>query len=46
MPTLVRLLVAIGLIVAVAYGAMLALVTFVHPEPHEITQTIRLPAAK
>ena len=46
MPTLVRLLVVIGLIAALGYGAMLALVTFVHPEPHEIVQTIRLPPAK
>ena len=44
MPTLLRLLFVVGLIAALAYGAMLALVTFVHPEPHEITQTIRLPA--
>lgn len=43
MPTLFRLLFVVGLIVAVAYGAMLALVTFVHPEQREITQTIILP---
>ena len=44
MPTLVRLLVVLGLIVALVYGAMLAIVTFLHPPPHEIVQTIRLPA--
>ena len=43
MPTLFRLLFAVGLVVALGYGAMLAMVAFVHPEPHEITQTIRLP---
>ena len=43
MPTLFRLLFVVGLLVGLGYGAMLALVTFVHPEPHEITQTIRLP---
>ena len=45
MPTLFRLLFAVGLIVALVYGAMLALVTFVHPMSHEIVQTIRLPPA-
>ena len=46
MPTLLRLLFVVGLIAALAYGAMVAMVTFVHPEPHEITQTVRLPAQK
>lgn len=43
MPTLFRLLFVIGLIVALAYGAMIALVTFVKPQPREITQTVALP---
>lgn len=46
MPTLFRLLFVVGLIAALAYGAMVAMVTFVHPEPHEITQTVRLPPQK
>ena len=43
MPTLFRLLIAVGLFVALVYGAMLAAVTFVHPEQHEIVQGIALP---
>ena len=45
MPTLFRLLAIIALLVAVVYGAMLAMVTFLQPQPREITQTIVLPAA-
>ncbi|HKH80153.1 MAG TPA: hypothetical protein VKA03_00795 [Methylovirgula sp.] len=44
MPSLFRFIVTVGLLVALVYGAMLALVTFVTPEPHEITQT--LPASR
>jgi hypothetical protein len=39
-PSLIRLLVTVGLLVGLGYGAMLALVTFVTPEPREIIQTI------
>ncbi len=42
-PTLFRLLFVIGLIVALGYGAMLALVTFVQPQPREISQSVPLP---
>jgi hypothetical protein len=42
-PTLFRLLFVIGLIAALGYGAMIALVTFVQPQPREITQTVPLP---
>ncbi len=42
-PTLFRLLFVVGLIGGLAYGAMLALVTFVQPQPREITQTVPLP---
>ena len=45
MPTLFRLLITIALLVAIVYGAMVAMVTFLRPEPREITQTIVLPAA-
>ncbi len=44
MPSLVRFLVIIGVLAALAYGGMFALVTFVTPQPREMTQTI--PAAK
>ena len=45
MPTLFRLLASIALLVALVYGAMLAMVTFLQPQPREITQTIALPTA-
>jgi hypothetical protein len=40
LPSLVRFLVIAGVAAALAYGAMLSLVTFVTPEPREMTQTI------
>jgi hypothetical protein len=43
LPTLFRLLVFLGFVAAAIYGAMIALVTFVHPQQHEITQTVVLP---
>ena len=45
-PTLFRLLFVLALIAALAYGAMLAMVTFLHPPQHEIVQTIQLPPNK
>jgi hypothetical protein len=39
-PSLFRLIVTVGFLVGLVYVAMLALVTFVTPEPHEITQTV------
>ena len=44
MPTLFRLLLAIAVIVGLVYGGMIALVTYVHVQPREITQTV--PASK
>lgn len=44
LPTLFRLLVVIALIVGLVYGGMIALVTYVHVHPREITQTV--PPAK
>jgi hypothetical protein len=41
MPTLIRLLVVLGLIAAVVYGAMVALVVSVHPRQHEMS--VRIP---
>lgn len=43
MPTLLRLLFVTGLLAALGYGGMLALVTFVQPQPREITQAVPLP---
>jgi hypothetical protein len=41
MPSLIRFLVVIGLIVAAVYGSMVALVVFVHPTPREMS--VRIP---
>lgn len=41
MPSLIRLIVVLGLIAAGVYGGMIALVTFVEPTPSE--ETIRIP---
>lgn len=40
MPSLVRFLVTIGVLAALGYGAMLALVTFVTPQPREMSHAI------
>jgi hypothetical protein len=42
MPSLIRLLVVLGLIVAVVYGAMVALVISVEPRQREMS--VRIPA--
>ena len=44
MPSLVRFLIVIVALAALAYGAMLALVTFVEPVPRPMEQAI--PASK
>jgi hypothetical protein len=41
MPSLIRLLVVLGLIGAVIYGGMIALVILVEPKQHEMT--VRVP---
>ena len=46
MPSLIRLLLVLGLLGGFAYGAIFALATLVEPKPREITITIppdRLP---
>lgn len=43
-PSLFRFLLVIGVLAGLAYGAMIALVTFVHPQPRDMTQN--LPASK
>jgi hypothetical protein len=40
MPSLIRLLMVVGLLGGVAYGAMFALATFVQPKQREMTITI------
>jgi hypothetical protein len=40
MPSLIRLLVVVGVICGIAYAAMFALATLVDPQPREITVTV------
>ena len=40
MPSLLRVLLAVGILCGLVYGVMLALVTFVDPKPREITVTV------
>ncbi len=40
MPSLIRFLVIIGILAGLAYAGMIALVTFVEPQPREMTQAI------
>lgn len=40
MPSLMRLLMALGLLGGLAYGAMFTLVKFVEPQPREISVTV------
>lgn len=44
MPSLIRFLIVVAVLVALVYGAMLALVGFVQPVPRPMEQAI--PAAK
>ncbi|MDB5596889.1 MAG: histidine kinase [Hyphomicrobiales bacterium] len=44
MPTLFRFVIVVGVLAALVWGGMIALVTFVEPQPREMTQT--LPASK
>jgi len=44
MPTLFRFLVVCAVIAGVIYGAMWALVTFVEPQPRDVT--IRIPSER
>lgn len=44
MPTLIRLLTVIAVLVGLAYGAMYALVLFVEPNKGEMT--VRIPAER
>jgi hypothetical protein len=40
MPSLIRVLVVVGIIVGLGYGAMFALATLVDPKPREMTVTV------
>ncbi|BDV33964.1 oxidoreductase [Methylocystis iwaonis] len=40
MPSLIRFLVIVAALVALVYGAMIAVVSFVTPQPREMTYTI------
>lgn len=40
MPSLFRFLILIGVLVGLAYAGMIALVTFVEPQPREMSQTV------
>ena len=42
-PSLFRLLLVLGLLAAIVYGAMIGMVTYLKPQPHAVTQTITLP---
>jgi len=39
-PSLIRFLVIVGLLAGLVYGGMIALVTFVEPQPREMIQQI------
>jgi len=39
-PSLIRFLFVVGILVGLVWGGMLALVAFVEPQPREMTQTI------
>ncbi|MDJ0447327.1 oxidoreductase [Methylocystis sp. JR02] len=40
MPSLIRFLVIVAALVALVYGAMIAVVSFVTPQPREMSYTI------
>jgi len=40
LPSLIRFLIVVGAIAGIGYGIMVALVTYVKPQPREMTYTI------
>jgi hypothetical protein len=40
MPSLIRFLLLASILAGIIYGGMIALVTFVEPQPREMSQTI------
>ena len=45
MPTLIRLIVLIAVLVGLVYGGMIALVQMVKVQPREMTQIVTIPKA-
>ncbi len=45
-PTLFRLLFVIGVLVALVWGSMLAMVTYLKPQPREITRDVQVPGTR
>jgi len=45
LPTLIRFVIVLGGLAALAYGGLYYLATFVKIPPHEITETVELPKA-
>jgi hypothetical protein len=43
LPTLFRLILFTGFLAALGYGGMLAIVSYVQPQPREIIQVVPLP---
>jgi hypothetical protein len=44
LPSLIRFLLVVAILAGLVYGGMIALVTFVEPQPREMTQS--LPASR
>ncbi len=40
MPSLIRFLIVVAAVAAIVYGVMIALVTYVTPQPRQMTYTI------
>ncbi len=40
MPSLIKFLLIAGILAGIVYGGMIALVTFVEPQPREMSQSI------
>jgi hypothetical protein len=45
LPTLIRFIIVLGGLAALAYGGIFYLATFVKVSPHEVTETVTLPKA-
>jgi len=43
LPSLFRFILVLGVLAALVYGGMIALVAYVQVEPREITQTVPIP---
>lgn len=45
MPTLIRLIVIVAVLVGLVYGGMVALVAMVKVQPREMTEIVKIPRA-